>query len=75
MPIPPPPPPPGGVIVGGLSLTAQVQRKLRGLGYYEGSVDGEIGPITRGAIRAFQRDVGMPVSGRIDAPLLRALGL
>jgi peptidoglycan hydrolase-like protein with peptidoglycan-binding domain len=58
-----------------VSLTAQVQRKLKRLGYYDGGVDGEIGPVTRRAIRGYQEENGLEITGRIDQPLLRALGL
>ncbi len=53
----------------------QVQSRLSGLGYYRGAIDGIVGGGTRRAIRAFQIDYGLPVSGRIDAPLLQSLGI
>ena len=37
------------------------------------AIDGVIGNGTRRAVRAFQRDVGLPVTGRIDSRLMRAL--
>lgn len=40
-----------------------VQQALKNLGYAVGSIDGEMGPNTRGAIRAYQIDSGLPVSG------------
>ena len=52
-----------------------VQRALRRLGYYHGPIDGEIGSGSRAAIRRFQADNGLEVSGRIDRPLLRSLGV
>ena len=52
-----------------------VQRRLVELGYDAGVADGLIGPRTRTAIRALQRDRGLTQSGRIDAALLEALGL
>ena len=57
------------------SLEVEVQRELRRLGYYRGSIDGDIGPGSRSAIRAFQADRGLSVTGRIDASLLRSLGI
>jgi len=57
------------------SLVASVQDQLDRLGYSAGSVDGVIGPQTRDAIADFQNDRGLPVTGQIDRPLLRALGL
>ena len=54
-------------------LSTDIQRALRSRGYYRGSIDGDIGPGTRSAIRAYQRDRGLPVTGRIDTALLRSL--
>ncbi|HEX8295524.1 MAG TPA: peptidoglycan-binding protein [Chthoniobacteraceae bacterium] len=56
-------------------LGADVQRELRRRGYYRGSIDGEIGAGTRSAIRAYQDDRGLSVTGRIDRSLLRSLGI
>jgi peptidoglycan hydrolase-like protein with peptidoglycan-binding domain len=53
----------------------QVQENLRRLGYYKGMVDGISGPATRNAIRAYQVDRGLPVTGRLDRELLQDLGL
>lgn len=58
-----------------LARPAEVQRALARRGYYHGAIDGDIGPGSRGAIRAFQADHGMVVTGEINPPLLRALGL
>jgi Putative peptidoglycan binding domain len=41
------------------SQVAQIQRRLRAAGYYRGSIDGVMGPRTRSALRAYQRDRGM----------------
>ena len=73
--IPVPPRPPVPAEADGSVLVAQVQRKLKKLGYYEGVVDGEMGRGTRGAIRAYQNENGLAETGVIDRPLLRALGL
>jgi Putative peptidoglycan binding domain len=53
----------------------QVQENLRRLGYYKGPVDGLSGSGTRSAIRSYQVDRGLPVTGRIDKDLLQDLGL
>jgi Putative peptidoglycan binding domain len=55
------------------SLAVDVQRALRRQGYYYGSVDGIIGSGSRSAIRAYQRDRGLSITGRIDRELLRSL--
>ena len=57
------------------SLAVDVQRELRRRGYYRGPIDGDIGPGSRSAIRAYQYDRGLSASGRIDSPLLRSLGI
>jgi hypothetical protein len=57
------------------ATVAAVQRRLARGGYYHGSVDGVIGAGTRTAIRAFERNNGLPVDGVIDRQLLRTLGL
>jgi Putative peptidoglycan binding domain len=54
-------------------LAVDVQRALRRGGYYYGDIDGDIGPESRAAIREYQRDRGLPATGRIDSSLLRAL--
>ena len=42
---------------------ADIQRALKSAGYFNGEVDGKIGPKTRDAIRAFQRDNSMKPDG------------
>lgn len=55
------------------SLGIDVQRGLARQGYYRGPIDGDIGPGSRSAIRAFQADNGLAPTGRIDRRLLEAL--
>jgi len=50
-----------------------VQQKLNELGYNAGTADGLIGPSTRSAINAFQRDNGLVVDGKASAALLQVL--
>ena len=57
------------------SLAVDVQRELRRRGYYRGPIDGDIGPGSRAAIRAYQYDRGLSATGRIDSSLLRALDI
>lgn len=57
------------------SLEASVQRALRREGYYDGAVDGDIGPRSRAAIRDYQAENGLAMTGRIDSRLLRSLGI
>jgi hypothetical protein len=56
-------------------LAASVQQALDRRGYDAGYPDGVVGPQTRNAIASFQEDRGLIATGRIDRPLLRALGL
>ena len=57
------------------NLAAEVQRALKRRGYYNGGIDGDIGPASRSAIRSYQEDRGLSVTGRIDRSLLNALGI
>ena len=54
---------------------ADIQQALAEQGYYRGEIDGVVGHGTLHAIRAFQADNGLPVSGRIDTQLVQALQL
>jgi len=42
---------------------ADIQKALKGAGYYSGSIDGKIGPDSREALRNFQRDNGLTADG------------
>ncbi len=53
---------------------AALQVALRAHGLYAGPVDGVKGPMTKGAIVAFQRRQGLAADGRIGAQTRRALG-
>jgi len=66
---------PVGVLAAPDARVEAVQRRLTELGYEPGPADGLMGPRTRDAIRALQRDRGLPRSGRIDAATMEALGL
>ena len=57
------------------ATVAAVQRRLARGGYYRGAIDGVIGNGTRTAIRAYERNNGLRVDGRIDRQLLATLGL
>jgi len=69
---------PAPVVVGrevGGGLVVDVQRMLARKGYYSGVADGELGPRSRAALRAWQADCGLRVTGSLDGPTLRSLGL
>ena len=55
------------------SNVVTVQRALTSLGYYHGPVDGIVGPATEKAIRWFQTENKLPVTGQIDSQTLKAL--
>ncbi|QIK72063.1 peptidoglycan-binding protein [Propioniciclava coleopterorum] len=46
---------------------AQVQRMLRDLSLYQGSINGRVDSKTEAAIRAWQRRLMLPVTGRVEA--------
>ena len=52
---------------------AAIQSELKARGYFEGAADGEVGPATSAAIRAFQRDAGLPVTGEANPETLAAV--
>ncbi|MEO6872802.1 MAG: peptidoglycan-binding protein [Chthoniobacterales bacterium] len=52
-----------------------VQIALRDEGYYNGPIDGLIGPQTREALAAYQRDHGLIITEAVDEPTLAELGL
>jgi len=49
------------------------QTKLNTLGYNVGGVDGQIGPNTRKAIKAWQKSQGLPADGYLEQSLFRRL--
>ena len=51
------------------------QERLRGLGYVPGPIDGIMGSGTAGALRAFQEQQGLRVTGRANPETLAALGI
>lgn len=52
----------------------QLQQELGQLNYYEGSVDGVMGPQTTAAIQDLQRQAGLPQTGTMNAATQKALG-
>ena len=56
-------------------VIVDVQSQLQRDGYYDGAVDGVLGPTTREAIAAFQADNGLAVTSVIDEPTLATLGI
>jgi hypothetical protein len=56
-------------------VVANVQAALQAQGYYQGEVDGLLGPLTRTAIADYQRDNGLYMTSAIDQPTLESLGM
>ena len=53
----------------------QIQKKLKTLGYYDGTVDGIYGARTQAAVKAFQRSCGITADGIAGPTTLLYLGL
>jgi hypothetical protein len=56
-------------------VTVNVQEQLAAAGYYDGPIDGLLGPMTREAIAAYQADNGLAITSAIDEPTLATMGL
>jgi hypothetical protein len=57
------------------ALVDNVQQQLANAGYYNGPIDDILGSGTRAAIRQYQADNGLAVTGTITQSLLQSLGL
>lgn len=53
---------------------AQLQSKLSKLGHYSGKMDGQLGPQTKTAVRAFQKTQNLPHGGELTLMTLERLG-
>jgi hypothetical protein len=56
-------------------VIANVQSALQQQGYYQGEVDGLLGPQTRAAVVDYQRASGLAETAAIDQPTLESLGM
>jgi len=56
-------------------VIANVQAALQTLGYYNGPVNGLLGPLTREALANYQRDHGLYTTSAIDESTLASLGM
>jgi len=54
-------------------LVRDAQRQLKALGFNPGAVDGNYGPQTEAALRAYQQAYRLPETGRLDDVTLRSL--
>ncbi len=53
----------------------RVQTGLMAYGYYNGFIDGQVGPETKSALAKFQKDYGMSITGTITQEVLDAFGI
>ena len=51
----------------------KVQKKLKNLGYYDGSIDGDYGSGTKAAVKSFQKKNGLNVTGKVNKNTLNKL--
>lgn len=58
-----------------VTRTRQIQERLIEYGYYAGEVNGYFDDATVGAIKRFQADNGLNVTGAVDASTASALGI
>lgn len=61
--------------LGRVETVRQVQLALEEDGYYVGDNRGNFCYETRVAVRRYQRDKGLAITGKIDSTLLKTLGL
>jgi lipid-binding SYLF domain-containing protein len=57
------------------SEMVQIQLTLQEKGYYHGSIDGIMGPLTKNAIREYQKAEHLPATGQVDAQTANKLGV
>lgn len=70
-----PTPTPKSLQVGftGSDAVRAVQRRLKELGYYKGSADGDFGPATEKAVKEFQQANGLSADGKVGQKTLEKL--
>lgn len=56
-------------------MVEKAQKQLTELGYEPGPIDGKMGKKTENAIKSFQRDNNLEISGTLDEKTLQKLGL
>ena len=76
---PGPTPKPTATPTGSLKLGSQgqdvrnLQSKLKALGFYKGTVDGDFGEATEKAVKAFQKQYGLTVDGKVGSATMAKL--
>ena len=56
-----------------LSHDKKIQTALKNAGYYQGNIDGKIGPASKRAVEAFQKEKGLKVDGKVGPKTWAAL--
>jgi peptidoglycan hydrolase-like protein with peptidoglycan-binding domain len=51
----------------------EAQQQLKQKGFYQGQVDGRMGPETEAALRRFQQSSGLPATAQLDAKTMERL--
>ena len=65
----------GSTVYADTTRTMEIQRRLQDLGYYDGAINGYFDDLTVVAIKRFQADNGIYVSGAVGGITARALGI
>ena len=60
-------------VTNGEPVISQIQRLLANEGLYHGAIDGVAGSGTRAAVRAYQKNHGLVVDGRVSPELLTVM--
>lgn len=60
---------------GDSDLFRNAQSALAEKGFYRGEIDGQFGPSSQRALRAFQRSTGLPATGELDPETTARLGV
>ena len=64
-----------GAIAPSHEAVMAAQRRLHDKGFYKGNYDGRMGPETQSAIREFQKNSNLNVTGKLDEGTLSRLGV
>lgn len=59
--------------IASLSRDKKIQLALKNAGYYQGNIDGKLGPASKRAIEAFQGNNGLKVDGKVGPKTWAAL--
>ena len=68
-----PPEPSAAQVPATTMTTAEMQKRLTELGYQPGPADGKSGPRTVNALKKFQQEHNLPVTGQLDAETVARL--